>query len=309
MRLLKRKIKRFLTTLKYRLYLQRAYKRAYRKNNADRLRILSSEETLDYLLQHPVSVSRYGDGEINIIRGIGNGFCRPNPALAERLKEILQSDRPNHIVCLPYALKTLTPYHSSAACFWAGHLTKTLPFWMRYTRPGKLYFDALISRFYMDYKDKKGCADIFRKLRRLWEGRQLLIVEGEKSRMGIGNDLFDNAAEVERILCPAENAFEQYDNILKASRKFGKGKLILIALGQTATVLAYDLAAEGCQAIDIGHLDVEYEWFRRQAKYKTAIAGKYVNEAGGDQNAQADCNDSKYRSQIVLQITPNHHAR
>jgi hypothetical protein len=36
-------------------------------------------------------------------------------------------------------------------------------------------------------------------------------------------------------------------------------KLILIALGPTATVLAYDLAKKGYQAIDIGHLPSCYE--------------------------------------------------
>ena len=37
---------------------------------------------------------------------------------------------------------------------------------------------------------------------------------------------------------------------------------VLIALGQTATVLAYDLSEAGLQAIDPGHVDVEYEWYR-----------------------------------------------
>lgn len=33
------------------------------------------------------------------------------------------------------------------------------------------------------------------------------------------------------------------------------GRLILIALGMTATVLAYDLSKAGFWAIDIGHID------------------------------------------------------
>lgn len=34
-----------------------------------------------------------------------------------------------------------------------------------------------------------------------------------------------------------------------------------ILLDPTATVLAYDLAVQGFQAVDINHVDVEYEWF------------------------------------------------
>ena len=79
--------------------------------------------------------------------------------------------------------------------------------------------------------------------------------------MGVGNDLLSNALSVERVIAPSENAFLVYDVILSAVRKYGKGKLILAALGPTATVLAYDLAREGYWILDIGHLDLEYEWF------------------------------------------------
>ena len=42
-----------------------------------------------------------------------------------------------------------------------------------------------------------------------------------------------------------------------------KKNLILISLGPTATVLAYDLSKLGYQAIDIGHTDLEYELLLR----------------------------------------------
>ena len=44
--------------------------------------------------------------------------------------------------------------------------------------------------------------------------------------------------------------------------------IILIALGPTATVLAYDLSKRGYQAIDVGHIDIEYEWFLNNASKK-----------------------------------------
>ena len=53
-----------------------------------------------------------------------------------------------------------------------------------------------------------------------------------------------------------------------------KNKLILIALGPTATVLSYDLNKLGYQAIDIGHADIEYEWYLRKAKKKIPIKNK-----------------------------------
>ena len=80
--------------------------------------------------------------------------------------------------------------------------------------------------------------------------------------------IFDNTNSIERILCPPVNAFEKYDTILEQVKKYGTQKLILIALGHTATVLTYDLAIAGYQAIDIGHVDIEYEWYKLGAKRK-----------------------------------------
>lgn len=45
-----------------------------------------------------------------------------------------------------------------------------------------------------------------------------------------------------------------------------------------ATVLAYDLSLRGYQALDLRHIDVEYEWYLRRCTSKIPIDGKYVNE-------------------------------
>ena len=69
----------------------------------------------------------------------------------------------------------------------------------------------------------------------------------------------------------------------------------------TATVLATDLHNAGYQAIDVGHIDIEYEWMLRKAKKKIPIPGKYVNEAQG-QNFIDNGTDLKYESEIFLRI-------
>ena len=58
--------------------------------------------------------------------------------------------------------------------------------------------------------------------------------------------------------------------------------MILLALGPTSTVLTYDLYKLGYQVIDVGHIDIEYEWFLRKAKKRIQIDNKYVNEALGN---------------------------
>ena len=76
----------------------------------------------------------------------------------------------------------------------------------------------------------------------------------------------------------------------------------LIALGPTATVLAYDLFKLGYQSIDIGHLDIEYEWFLRNASSKIAIENKIVIENHDKNNTFTKIKDEKYYKQIIAKI-------
>ena len=141
-----------------------------------------------------------------------------------------------------------------------------------------------------------------KKLRKIWEGQEIVIIEGKYSRLGIGNELFDNVKSIERIICPAENAFEVYNKIFEEALKVSKSKMIILALGPTATVLAFDLYKEGYRAIDIGHVDIEYEWFLRKATKKINIDTKYVTEVVGGENNIQDIDDKKYEKQIIAKI-------
>ena len=66
----------------------------------------------------------------------------------------------------------------------------------------------------MDYKDKNNIPKYIQKLKKIWEQKDILIIEGEKSRLGIGNDLFNNSKSIKRIICPIINAFNAYDKII-----------------------------------------------------------------------------------------------
>lgn len=132
--------------------------------------------------------------------------------------------------------------------------------------------------------------------------RRCFICRRRKKQGGVGNDLFENVKSMERILCPAENAYEKYEQIWENVLLLGKGKLILLSLGMTVTVLAYDLAQIGFWVIDIGHIDIEYEWYLRKTNDKIKIEGKYVNEVAGGRTCSDECTDEEYQAQIVSKI-------
>ena len=118
-------------------------------------------------------------------------------------------------------------------------------------------------------------------------------------RLGVGNDILDGTKSISRILfCPVRNAFNKYDQILSAFNDIDPENLILVALGPTATVLAYDLCKKGYQAVDMGHINEEYECFLRK---ETPLELKSM---GRDCTMKHDTNpdDPEYKKQIIRKI-------
>lgn len=264
--------------------------------------IASLDETYDKIINDRVSVSRFGDGEFKWMAGLPqNSFQEASPQMRERLIEISKSELDNHIVCLSDTFGSLKKYNAYARDFWGCFMGMYRKSWVSFLKEGKQYYNTNMTRPYMDYVDKSNCAHCFDKLKQIWKDRDVVLIEGEKSRLGTGNDLFDSAKSVRRILAPATNAYSKYDAILNEAKKLDKEVLVLIALGPTATILAYDLAREGYQAVDIGHVDVEYEWFRMGATSKVPINNKYVNESLEGRDI-GELNDEKYLSQIICKI-------
>lgn len=265
-----------------------------------RVRVMNIDDTLDLMIQSKKSIARFGDGEMNIIRGNSLDFQHSDRKLACRLQEILESNQNKCLIGVTPALNRVSDLKLKAQKFWVENMYENRRWWVEHLK-GRVYCSANITRPYIDYRDFQASKRWLYKIRKLWNERKVLIVEGEGTRFGVGNKLLNNAEDVKRILCPARNAFAEYGRIMEAVEKYDREYLVLIALGPTATVLAYDLAHRGYQAVDIGHCDLEYEWFRRKAKYKEIVPGKYTNEVrGGDK--VAECQDYKYYKQIVAVI-------
>lgn len=133
-------------------------------------------------------------------------------------------------------------------------------------------------------------------------GRKVIFVEGNQSRLGVENDLFDNAASIRRIEAPATSSFDRYDEILNAALNYAeKDTLFLVALGPTAEVLVYDLFKNGYQAVDIGHVDLEYEWYLNGSGGRCEVKTKYNNEMIGG-NIVAEICDKKFEQEIICRI-------
>lgn len=294
----------------WRLIFTPYYRIMYYRTKKDRinLHILNSAETVLYIIKNKCSVCRYGDGEFQMIthylnHKLGDSFHvdtfqEYSTKLASRLTEVLKSENNKILICIPYSFKNSSVYRGYERTFFERDWLFRKSFILQ--EKYKLYGDSCFTRFFLKRTDINAKSYIA-LLKSIWNNRNILIVEGKQSRLGFGNDLFENTVSVRRILCPATNAFDKYDEILSEVQKTPKEYLCLLALGHTATVLAFDLSNLGYQAIDIGHIDVEYEWYLMGAKEKVPIPNKYVNEVK-EGRIHSELKDDSYNKQIIAII-------
>lgn len=263
--------------------------------------VLSIDQSLDYLLEKGASVVRFGDGEMDLIAGSGIVYQEYDPELSARLREIMSMESDERLmVCLSDVFTGLERYSIDAQNFWKVHLYYHLSDYQEICR-APWYGSTFISRPYIDLEDKTPSAGYFAKLKQLWQDKDLLIVEGLTSRSGVGNDLFDGARSIKRIICPSRNAYSKLEAIKQAVREQADNRLILTMLGPTAKVLVYDLVQEGYRVLDIGHIDSEYEWFQMGATHKVKLSHKHTAEHNFDQDIEFR-DDQAYDSQIVANL-------
>ncbi len=272
-------------------------------------KIRSSVELLHHILNARCSLCRFGDGEFEImLHRERPWFQKVDARLSERMRKILVSKREDIIIAVADNFGNLEKYKEKAADDIREYIVPNRDEIISLLDCNCVYYDAYVSRSYIIYKDKAYADEIFCLFKKIWQNREVLLIEGKTAKIGVGNDLFHGAKRIERMECPTKNAWDVYEDILKTvEEKASRDTLICISLGPTATVLAYDLALVGYQALDIGQLDNEYEWYIRGAEERIPIPGKMVAEVdkgscAADKTGINKKIEVEYRQQIVAEI-------
>ncbi|MDL2263821.1 GT-D fold domain-containing protein [Synergistaceae bacterium OttesenSCG-928-I11] len=234
-----------------------------------RPQIFPPDDTLQRLLDTSDSFARFGDGEFFLMYGGSVPFNQEFDAtLQRRLREIVATQEKGLMVGIPYhffynwtssgevlrELDTRNSYGSIAAIR-AGVL--------RCVDLSKQYGDAACTLAFFGFKEKDFDAH-FAKVRSIWADKDICIICGETVFKNVGADVFDTARSVEYLYGPPWNAFSAYDDILKCVVDgVDPQKIVVIILGPTATVLAYDLHKLGYRALDLGHIAKDYYYWKK----------------------------------------------
>lgn len=269
-----------------------------------KISVMSFEDTIDEILKRERSVIRFGDGEMTIIGGQNIGFQKSSKELSRHLGNIIKSECDNTLICIPSMVAGNTEKLTQRAKkWWDDYRNSEFYIWQAYLSSDVTYGETNVSRFYVGIEDKNLSSIIINKIKKIWENKKLLIVEGEFTRNGVGNDLFAAAKSVSRVICPAENAYDKHKEIIEYVASIADSyDEILVTLGPTAKVVVYELARLNIRAIDLGHLDNEYEWFLADKGVRVDIPGKYVNEISGGNTVSNENIDPKYWKEIIFEI-------
>jgi len=283
------------------------YLAKYQSIKKEQFKIMSPEKLVDLIVKKKYSLCRFGDGELRWAFNIKNEtFQKNDETMAKMLRDILtskQEENPNTIIGIYECMNDVKEYNRDGRLFWRKFMVMHQDDIIKHIPKDKIYGPANITRPYIEYKNKNKeiMEKKFNLIKKIWNKKEIVIVEGKYTKLGVDNDLFNNCKSIERIICPPKDAFFKYDDICNEIRKQDKNKLILLALGPTATILSYYLSLEGYQCIDVGHVDIEYLWFKKGCKKKEKIQGKYVYEAGGLLDSEATEN-KEYKKQIIKEI-------
>ncbi|MDK6636147.1 MULTISPECIES: SP_1767 family glycosyltransferase [Streptococcus] len=283
------------------------FRQAFKQEELFDISVMSIDETLDQLLETEQSLIRFGDGEFNLINGNSIAYQEYQEELAQEMREILlhADDTENKVlICLPEIFEIFKGsflQNEDSEKFWKQVLDDHGRFFQE-TCQAKRYGSTWISRPYIDNKDKSHAITQFEKIKSLFEHKDILIVEGATTRSGVGNDLFNNVLSIKRIICPSHHAFSKVDAIQQAILDHAPGRIILLMLGPTAKILAYRLSQLGYRALDLGHIDPEYEWMKMGAVTRVQLKHKHTAEFNFDQGIEF-VEDEDYNSQIVVDLS------
>lgn len=274
----------------------------YQKGGYQYPKMGSTEEAIDKIVNEGCSLVRYGDGEFEIMAGKERSiFQSYSPSLARRLSEIISCRDEKLLIAIANNYGNLDVYTEDTADGIRLYMNEEVRrFHMSAIKKDKVYYDAYMFKSYFPYKNREDTWKRIKMIKKIWEQRDVVIVEGDKTRAGYRNDLFENSRTLRRILCPTSNVFNKYTEVLDSVSKVEKDCLILVVLGAVSNLLVYDLLQKGYQAIDIGQIDMDYEWYRVGAKKRVPIPDRYVSQLPPAEIAEV--NDREYLEQIIDQI-------
>ncbi len=229
-------------------------------------KIKTVDESIDDILKYHYSLARFGDGEFQLMAGHSIPFQKYSKKLQQRMLEVFNSNLGKLKIAIVRAMwfdkSNLSDINKN---FWRRYGPAFRKQIIPYINMKKTYYAAEMTLAYTYFKEYD-TDNYFKKIRKIWNNKDIVIVCGKSVFDNIENNIFDNAKSVDYIYTKATNAFDEYDDLLSQIKKQNKNKIIIAICGPTAKVLVYDLTKAGYWALDMGHIAKSYDWYKKELR-------------------------------------------
>lgn len=205
-------------------------------------------QTLRKIREENLSFARFGDGEFRLMTRIEFDlrFQKNSYALQDALREVLSVDTESLLLGLP---------HGYVDLHWATLYSEVWSLIRPLLGQNRTFGNSHVSRPLMFQTLGREAAELWSQV---WDGRTATLISGKGSRFEMREDLFGSLKSHYLLETVPQHAFSITESILEEALATDSD-LFLISLGPTGTILASELAKNGRQALDIGHLSASYD--------------------------------------------------
>lgn len=266
-----------------------------------KISIYSFEETLTQLVDKEKSLVRISDGDIRLFAKKSISYQVFDDQLVYEIKEIILNYKVNDKYLLAINPSFEGRFSKQTRFFWYQYFFQNRVSFFRYFNNGFSYYDASVVWPSAIFEDYYSLEKIYQKFRSIWTEKNIVVIEGEFTRNGVGNDLFQNASSVRRIIGPSKNGYEKINEIVLFIQSIPQVDLILISFGPAAKPLSMNLININYRVIDFGHFDSYYEMFLN--KSDKLLFNTHKHTAGltdsSDYTELIELKDDSYFNQII----------
>lgn len=242
------------------------------ESNVIRPKILDKKSTIDLLVNSNLSLARFGDGELSLVRGFSIPYQDYDKELANKIINILENKQENLLVGINHWY-FYCQYDPQKNDFSKRFEMEAVPIFRK-----ELLKHINLNTTYCS-ADINGLGELtevdYNKLKQIWNDKKVLIITCKEALKRIEYNIYDNAKQVDYILVPNKNSYSKYNQTLNSIKDYNKDTMIILMCGPLSKILASDLSNIGYRALDLGHLMKSYDYHRKNIKISPDITEEF----------------------------------
>ena len=218
-------------------------------------------ETIRELQNTNKSFVRFGDGEILLINKNSIPFQQYDKDLSEKLKQIIKNEQKDLMVGINFHYFYPQDYNPCLISEISKEIyIKEVP---KYRCKLLELIDIKHKYYSSDLYIDKYKKEVFEESRKIWDSKEIVIVNCKNAIKNIEYDIYDNAKKIDYIYISNKNCYSDTNFVYNEIEKHGKDKLYILQAGPSAKVWAAELALKGFRVLDLGHLQKQYDYYKK----------------------------------------------